>query len=87
MARTLFLLFIFISTAYLVFISSEFKVVATGIAIFLVGMFFIEDGFREFAGSLPVVFYKLSLRKAPIHCSRLSPADFSLRLSSKVHHL
>jgi phosphate:Na+ symporter len=52
MARTLFLLLIFISTAYLVFISSEFKVVATGIAIFLVGMFFIEDGFREFAGGI-----------------------------------
>ncbi len=52
MLRIIFLLLISLATAYLVFISSEFKVIAAGIAVFLVGMFFIEDGFKEFAGGI-----------------------------------
>ena len=35
---------------YFVIVSSDFKIIAAGIAIFLVGMVFLEDGFKQFAG-------------------------------------
>jgi len=38
--------------AYMMLISSESKVIMAGIAIFLVGMLFMEDGFKQFAGSM-----------------------------------
>jgi len=44
----LFLLFL----AYMMIISSEAKVIMAGIAVFLIGMFFMEEGFKRFAGSM-----------------------------------
>jgi phosphate:Na+ symporter len=43
--------FFLLLTAYLVTISNDFKIIAAGVAIFLVGIFFIEDGFKMLAGS------------------------------------
>ena len=37
---------------YFVISSSDFKVIAAGVAIFLVGMVFLEDGFKQFAGGV-----------------------------------
>ena len=37
---------------YFVIVSSDFKVIASGVAIFLVGMVFLEDGFKQFAGGI-----------------------------------
>ncbi|MEA1918839.1 MAG: Na/Pi cotransporter family protein [Campylobacterota bacterium] len=35
---------------YFIGISPEFKIIAAGVAIFLIGMYFMEDGFKVFAG-------------------------------------
>lgn len=43
--------FFLLLLAYLVTISNDFKIIAAGVAIFLVGMFFMEDGFKMLAGS------------------------------------
>ena len=37
---------------YFLIASGDFKVIAAGVAIFLVGMVFLEDGFKEFAGGV-----------------------------------
>jgi len=37
---------------YIMLISSEAKVIMAGIAVFLTGMFFMEEGFKRFAGSM-----------------------------------
>ena len=37
---------------YFVIVSSDFKVIAAGIAVFTVGMFLMEDGFRQFTGGI-----------------------------------
>jgi phosphate:Na+ symporter len=39
-----------LAVGYVIGISSEFKIIAAGIAIFLIGMYFMEDGFKTFAG-------------------------------------
>lgn len=41
---------ILLLTAYGVFSSSDFKIIASGIAIFIVGMIFMEEGFKLFTG-------------------------------------
>lgn len=38
--------------AYGLFFSNDFKTIASGIAIFIVGMFFMEDGFKLFTGGV-----------------------------------
>lgn len=38
--------------AYLLFINNDAKIIITGIAIFLIGMIFMEDGFKLFSGGL-----------------------------------
>ena len=45
-----FVLFAVLGSAMV--LSSDFKVIAAGIAIFMVGMFFMEEGFRIFAGGM-----------------------------------
>jgi len=37
---------------YAVVASDDFKVIAAGVAVFLVGMVFLEDGFKQFAGGV-----------------------------------
>jgi len=44
----LFLLLI----AYLLFSSNDAKTIVAGIAIFLIGMVFMEDGFKLFSGGI-----------------------------------
>jgi phosphate:Na+ symporter len=45
------LLAIFLSTlAYLFYLSSDFVTISTGIALFIIGMHFLEDGFKRFTG-------------------------------------
>ncbi|MEA3522982.1 MAG: Na/Pi symporter [Campylobacterota bacterium] len=39
-----------IVVGYFIGISPEFKIIAAGVAIFLIGMYFMEDGFKVFAG-------------------------------------
>jgi len=50
MKQRLFLPLLLIALGYLLFTNGEVKVIAAGIAIFLVGMFLLEEGFRLFAG-------------------------------------
>jgi len=38
--------------AYIVFSSGDYKIIIGGIAIFLIGMIFMEDGFKLFTGGL-----------------------------------
>ena len=41
-----------IALAYLLFINNDAKIIITGIAIFLIGMIFMEDGFKLFSGGI-----------------------------------
>ncbi|MGM0623635.1 MAG: Na/Pi cotransporter family protein, partial [Campylobacterota bacterium] len=50
MYKKILLASFFALVAYLLISSSLFQMIAFGIAIFLVGMFFMEDGFKLFAG-------------------------------------
>jgi phosphate:Na+ symporter len=50
MSKKIILASFFGLVAYLLISSSMFQMIAFGIAIFLVGMFFMEDGFKLFAG-------------------------------------
>ena len=43
---------ILMGLAYLLFINNDAKVIITGIAIFLIGMIFMEDGFKLFSGGI-----------------------------------
>jgi len=52
MLRKLLLPVIFILLAWGFFVSPEFKEVAAGVAIFLVGMMALEDGFKAFTGGV-----------------------------------
>ncbi|KAB7884555.1 Na/Pi cotransporter family protein [Poseidonibacter ostreae] len=52
MLRNFFYFLLFISLAYLLFINEDAKIIITGIAIFLIGMIFMEDGFKLFSGGL-----------------------------------
>ena len=47
--RNAAIILLFALLGYFTLISSDFKVIAAGIAIFLVGMVFLEDGFKRFA--------------------------------------
>ncbi|MEE4241504.1 MAG: hypothetical protein V2I36_08555, partial [Desulfopila sp.] len=38
--------------AYGLLVSNDFKTIAAGIAIFIVGMLFMEDGFKLFTGGV-----------------------------------
>ncbi|MDX1295745.1 MAG: Na/Pi symporter [Sulfurimonadaceae bacterium] len=49
---------LFALLGYLVLVSSDFKVIAAGVAIFMVGMVFLEDGFKRFAGGMLEEFLK-----------------------------
>ena len=44
--------FFLLSVAYLLFLSSDAKIIIAGVAIFLVGMIFMEDGFKSFSGGV-----------------------------------
>ena len=46
------ILLLFAVLGYLMIASNDFKSIAAGIAIFLVGMFFMEDGFKLLAGGM-----------------------------------
>ncbi|MBF0469940.1 MAG: Na/Pi symporter [Gammaproteobacteria bacterium] len=50
--KKLFLAGIFAVLAYGFWISSDFKVIAAGVAIFLAGMLALEEGFRAFTGGI-----------------------------------
>ena len=50
--RRIFLPVILIVLAVGFWISPNFKEIAAGVAIFLFGMFFLEDGFRAFTGGV-----------------------------------
>jgi phosphate:Na+ symporter len=50
MGKNLITAVAFAVLGYLVLFNGEFKVIAAGVAVFLVGMFFLEDGFRHFTG-------------------------------------
>lgn len=39
-------------SAYILFLSSDFTMIVSGIAIFLIGMVFMEDGFKTFSGGV-----------------------------------
>ena len=50
MGKNLLTAVAFAVLGYLVLANGDFKVIAAGVAIFLVGMFFLEDGFKHFTG-------------------------------------
>ena len=52
MFRKILLPALFLVFAYFVISNNDIKVIVAGVAIFLVGMFFMEDGFKLFSGSL-----------------------------------
>ncbi len=60
------LLFIFISLlSYLFYLSKEFIVVGAGVAIFMIGMYFLENGFKKFSGGALEIFLEKSTDKIP----------------------
>lgn len=50
MLKKYYYYFFLLTLAAIVFYSSDFKVIIGGVAIFLVGMIFMEDGFKLFSG-------------------------------------
>lgn len=52
MFRKIVLPALFLLFAYFIISNNDIKVIVAGVAIFLVGMFFMEDGFKLFSGSL-----------------------------------
>ncbi len=52
MLRRIFLPLIFIILTYGFWVSPDFKEIAAGVAIFLFGMLFLEDGFKSFTGGV-----------------------------------
>ncbi|MEA1891842.1 MAG: Na/Pi symporter [Campylobacterota bacterium] len=44
--------FFLLSVAYIIFYSSDAKTIIAGIAVFLIGMIFMEDGFKLFSGGM-----------------------------------
>ncbi|MBD3841797.1 MAG: Na/Pi cotransporter family protein [Campylobacterales bacterium] len=52
MYRKLFYPLFLLALAYLLFASNDAKIIVSGIAIFLIGMFFMEDGFKLFSGGV-----------------------------------
>lgn len=52
MLKNALILVLFATLGYLMFLSADFKVIAAGIAVFLVGMFFMEEGFKMLSGGI-----------------------------------
>lgn len=57
----LFLLFV----AYILFLNSDAKVIIAGVAVFLIGMVFMEDGFKLFSGGILERVLKVSTSSVP----------------------
>jgi len=51
--------------AYIVFSSSDAKVIIAGVAVFLIGMVFMEDGFKLFSGGVLENVLKVSTSSVP----------------------
>jgi phosphate:Na+ symporter len=58
-------LFFLLTLTFVIFNSIEAKVISVGIAIFIVGMFFLEDGFKLFSGSVLENILKNSTNNTP----------------------
>lgn len=54
-----------IALAFIVFYSNDYKIIIAGIAIFLIGMFFMEDGFKLFSGGILERFLQVSTDTLP----------------------
>ncbi len=52
MLKQMLTFILFGGLGYAILASDDFKVIASGIAIFMVGMFFMEEGFKAFAGGI-----------------------------------
>jgi len=52
MLKSFFYPLLLISLAYILFINENAQIIITGIAIFLIGMIFMEDGFKLFSGGV-----------------------------------
>ncbi len=51
--------------AYILFLNNDAKIIVAGIAIFLIGMFFMEDGFKLFSGGLLEKILKKTTNSVP----------------------
>ena len=51
--------------AFIVFYSDDYKIIIAGVAIFLIGMIFMEDGFKLFSGGLLEKFLHVSTDSLP----------------------
>ena len=58
MTRKILLFGVFVLLAYGFWASSDFKTIAAGVAIFLLGMFSLEQGFKAFSGGVLEAFLK-----------------------------
>jgi len=56
--RNILLTFLFAALAYAFWLSPHFKTIAAGVAIFLLGMFALEQGFKAFSGGILEAFLK-----------------------------
>lgn len=52
MLRRYYFQFFLLSLAFILFYAEEYKIIIAGVAIFFVGMFFMEDGFKLFSGGV-----------------------------------
>ena len=58
MKRNLLLLVIFVALGYGFWASPDLKTIAAGVAVFLLGMFALESGFKAFSGGVLEAFLK-----------------------------
>jgi phosphate:Na+ symporter len=58
MKRNVLLLAVFVLLSYGFWASSDFKTIAAGVALFLLGMFALEQGFKAFSGGVLETFLK-----------------------------
>jgi phosphate:Na+ symporter len=58
MKRNVLLLAVFVLLSYGFWASSDFKTIAAGVALFLLGMFALEQGFKAFSGGVLEAFLK-----------------------------
>ncbi len=65
---------------YALLTQSDFKTIASGVAIFLVGMFFMEDGFKVLSGGA----LEKVLKKVPVMSLHLSLVVFFQQLLFRV---
>lgn len=56
MFKQLMMFVLLIMLGYAMIVSNDFKIIGAGIAVFMVGMFFMEEGFKLFAGGMPETF-------------------------------